>query len=270
MKKTFLQGVTTVAIFVLVWFIATQVNWIELFQTEKVGSKIEEELGETIWKIIENDQVIIDNESVEEKIDSIVGIICRENYLPGNEFKVYVVKNDDVNAFALPDGYIIIYSGLILECDNVDQLTGVIAHEMAHINLDHIMKKLVKEIGLATLVTISSGGSGSDMARESFRLLSSTAFDRSMEKEADIKAVDYMLKAGNNPAPLADFFYKLTEYEMPGAEYLGWVSTHPALKERAEYIVEYYHENKKEDHVYKPLLSESSWDDLQLNLRNTK
>ncbi len=75
------------------------------------------------------------------------------------------------------------------------------------------------------------------MIKEGSKILSSLAFDRSIEKEADIKAIEYLKNANINPEPLANFLYLLAGEETGLLESLEWISTHPVSKERAEYII---------------------------------
>ena len=92
------------------------------------------------------------------------------------------------------------------------------------------------------------------------KTLSSSAFDRGLEKDADIKAVDYLVKAKINPEPFADFLYKLSSKENEATKYLNWISTHPDSKERAEYIIEY---SKNKSTTYESVLSTTTWDKLK-------
>jgi beta-barrel assembly-enhancing protease len=126
------------------------------------------------------------------------------------------------------------------------------------------MKKLVKEIGLSVLISMTTGNSGGEIIKETAKMLSSSAFDRSLEKEADIKAVDYMIKANVNPEPFANFLYKLSEKEHEVTKYMTWISTHPDSKERAEYIVE-YSKGKLKD--FKSILSIETWNQIQLEIK---
>ena len=96
--------------------------------------------------------------------------------------KVHVLNKDEINAFALPNGHLIIYSGLINNSGNQEELTGVICHEIAHIELNHVMKKLIKEIGLSVLISMTTGKGGSEIIKETAKMLSSSAFDRKLEK----------------------------------------------------------------------------------------
>ncbi|WP_166332860.1 M48 family metallopeptidase [Sphingobacterium chungjuense] len=140
---------------------------------------------------------------------------------------------------------------------NQEELIGVICHEIAHIELNHVMKNLVKEIGLSVLVSVTAGNAGGEIMKESAKLLSSSAYDRNLEKQADIQAVDYLLKAKVDPHVFADFLYKLSDKAL---EYLSWLRAHPDSRKRADYIIEYSRGNGKD---YQPILSSVSWEGLK-------
>ena len=72
------------------------------------------------------------------------------------------------------------------------------------------------------------------MIKEAAKLLSSTAFNRSHEKDEDIEAADQLVKAKINPEPFADFLYKLSAREYDATKYLNWINTFPDPKEKAE------------------------------------
>lgn len=121
------------------------------------------------------------------------------------------------------------------------------------------MKKLVKEVGLSVLISIATGGGGGDIAAIA-KLLSSSAYDRKLEKDADIKAVDYMAAADISPDHLANFLYRLGENNPDDLRYLTWISTHPDSKERAEYIVSYGKGKVKKP---EPILANSTWQQMK-------
>jgi predicted Zn-dependent protease len=112
---------------------------------------------------------------------------------------------------------------------------------------------------------MTTNNGGSDGIKETAKMLSSSAFDKSIEKEADMQAVDYLISAKVNPKPFANFLYKLSSKEHEASKYLTWISTHPDSKERAEYIIE-YSQVKLTD--YKPILSHETWDKLKEELKN--
>jgi predicted Zn-dependent protease len=264
MKKIIIQGLISVFLFLGIWFVLNQIDWLNIFKVQQLSNKTEQKLGDLFWDVYKKSEKEISNIYVVNSVDSIVSQICRSNKIDIDKLKIHVVKKDDINAFALPNGHLVIYTGLILNSDNQEELTGVICHEIAHIEQNHVNKKLVKEIGLSALISMTTGG-GAEVIKETAKLLSSSSFDRSLEKEADIKAVDYLLNANVNPEPFANFLSKLSDTEDETTKYLTWISTHPDSKERAEYIIEYSKGKLKE---FKPILSNETWARLKLELNN--
>jgi predicted Zn-dependent protease len=90
------------------------------------------------------------------------------------------------------------------------------------------------------------------MIKETVKMLSSSAFDRQLEKDADIAAADFLMKANVNPEAFANFLFRYSQGESESAKYLTWASTHPESRERAEYIIEY----SRDRHIdYTPILA---------------
>jgi len=263
MKKTLTQGVLTLGLFFALWFALMQLDWVSIFQVEKLTDKTEEKLGELILESINRSEVEVKDAFVINSVDSIVERICLANAIDQSKIKVHIVESSEVNAFALPDAHLVIFSALMSNSHNPEELAGVIAHELAHIELNHVMQKLVKEIGLSVLISITTGNGGGDMAKETLKVLSSSAFDRNFEREADMKAVDYLNEAEIDPEPFANFLYKLSHGEHELMQYLTWISTHPESKERAKAIVEYSQNSSIE---YKEVLDSNTWQLLKRKL----
>ncbi|WP_442794838.1 M48 family metallopeptidase [Pelobium manganitolerans] len=237
----------------------------KIFKVQQVTDKTEHKLGELFWQVFKKSEKEVKDTQIINPIDSIVTKICKSNKIDRNKLKVHILNKNDINAFALPNGHLIIYSGLILNSENQEELAGVICHEIAHIELNHVMKKLIKEMGLSVLISMTTGNSGAEVIKGTAKMLSSSAFDRSLEKEADIKAVHYLVNANVNPGPFADFLYKLSDNEHEETKYLTWISTHPDSKERAKYIIE-YSKGKLAD--YKTVISYETWNKLKATLKN--
>jgi predicted Zn-dependent protease len=264
MKKTVIQGSITAALFFSTWFVLTQIDWVTYFRIQKVTDKTEAKLGELFWEMYKKSEKENKNSTVVSSIEKIVAKICATNKIDRDLISVHILEKDDINAFALPNGHLIIYSGLIINSDNQEELSGVICHEMAHIQLNHVMKKLVKEFGLSVLISMTTGNSGSEIVKETAKMFSSSAFDRSLEKEADLKAVEYLVNAKINPKPFANFFYKLADKKNETTKYWTWISTHPDAKERAEYLIEYCRDKNIK---YETILTNDNWDKLKENLK---
>ena len=262
MEKIFFKLLALIALFLAILFTSNQVNWMELFKVEENVSSTEEKIGELFWELYEENNREINDLDIIEPIDSIFSKICEANGINKDDIKLHITETTEVNAFALPNKHLVINAGLIADVNNQEELAGVIGHEIAHMELDHVMKKLVKEVGLAVIVTMTSGNGNTQVILESLRTLTSSAYDRSLEEEADIKAVDYLIASNIDPAPFADFLYSLGSGS-DAEKYLSWISTHPYSKERAEYIISYF-----QDKTYKTesILNESTWEDLKQNI----
>ncbi len=261
-NNVLLQLVFAVALFVSVFLGLSQINWVSIFHVEEVTAATEEKLGELFWDIFQADQKEVKNPKVYDAVDSIVSKLILSTRITRGEIKLHIVKNDEINAFALPDNHLVVFTGLINECRKPEELAGVIAHELGHMERRHVMKKLSREIGTATLIAMTSGGgSGSEAIKRALSTLSSKAYERRLEREADLFAVDAMVEAGINPEPFADFLGRLADHENESVD-LTWLSSHPASEHRAEYVLDYWEERELEL-AEKPVISAQSWEAMK-------
>ena len=156
-------------------------------------------------------------------------------------YHFFVIKKNQINAFAVPGGYIFIYDGLLKKMESIDELAGVLAHEIAHVERDHYFKDS-KKTTLADFATlagiiagISSGNPDASIAIASGANLSyKLKLSREHEKEADIYALRYLSKTGFSPSGLANFFKTLSYYEHlnSGDAMPPYLSTHPGVSHR--------------------------------------
>lgn len=219
------------------YYIYNKINWSNLFGVEKITDNLDEQLGDVFWKSYSAEMVEVNDTKVVDPILQMVDRLCTGNGINTSTIKVHVVKNKEINAFAMPGRHLVVHTGLIDFADHQEEVAGVIAHEIAHIESGHVVKKLGKEIGLSILMNLTLGDIGGEVVRNALSTLTSTAYDRSLEKEADLRAVDYMIGAQMKPGYLATFLGKL-DAQSKTPEVLQWVSTHPDSKERVRYINE--------------------------------
>jgi beta-barrel assembly-enhancing protease len=267
MKKIFLQISLLIILFFSVLGALNQVDWMRLFRVEKITKSTEKKLGDMFWNLYHSSKDEINNDSAHRIIDSLLTRICTSNKIERSTIKLHIVQSTEINAFALPDQHLVINTALIESCQNEMELCGVVAHEMAHMQLDHVMKKLIKEIGLSVLISITTGNAGAEKINEVIKLLTSSAYDRKLEKQADITAVDYLENSTINPAEFANFLARLGQKETTSSQYLSWINTHPDSKERAKYILA--HCNKMAVKA-KPVLAADSFSQLKKLLQLQK
>jgi predicted Zn-dependent protease len=189
-----------------------------------------------------NRQIFKEFDSVDvELTDSVMNVIL-ERLSQGMDtvsydYNIYVLRSDQVNAFTAFNGQLFVFTGLIEQTESAEELAAVLAHELAHAENRHVIKNLVKEIGLSSLILIISGGDPVVM-QEITKMVVSSGFNRRMEREADEYAIQYLSDANINPNRLTQFFLKLKQKNKEIPEGLEWISSHPALKERIQFVTE--------------------------------
>ena len=260
MKSNSFWAIIILGGFVGLFFWLRTIDWVGMFNIEQHTRDTEEKLGDLFWKHIGDEGEQITDSITVCVLDSLVNRMCDANAISRQEIKLHVFRADVVNAFAMPGGHLVVNSQLIQECKNPEQLTGVLAHEIAHIQLRHVMGKLTREVGAAVLLAVTTGASDSGLLAEMIATLSSKAFDREMEREADLKAVEYLVKAQIDARPFAEFLFSTEENVIVSP--LRWLSTHPSSRERQEYVNQ---EIDRMQGVTSSIISNDSW----LKLRNT-
>lgn len=143
-KKIILQAAIAIAVFFALWYFLTKVDWLTLLNVKETKQKTEEKLGEIFWDVFRKNDAEVKDSTVTKVVDSLISRLCEANTIDRKKIKVHILQNNDVNAFALPNGHLVVLTGLIKESDHHQELCGVLAHEIAHIELNHIMKKIDK------------------------------------------------------------------------------------------------------------------------------
>ncbi len=258
-KKIILPGFIILIGFFGLFLALSQVDFVSLFHVKEIRSSSENKIGDLIWDEISSTEKVITNDSISKTLDKLLDPICKNNKIERDSLKIHIVEKDEINAFALPNNHLVVYTGLITECKNQEALQGVLGHEMAHIANNHVMKKLSKEIGLSVLLSASTGGKSSEVVKEILKSLSSSAYDRTLEKEADMASVDYLLKANINPEPFADFMFELAQ-QKDLSDSLYWLSSHPESEERAKYILDYL---KGKKYKKQTTISKTEWENYK-------
>lgn len=146
---------------------------------------------------------------------------------------VQVIKNSIPNAFTLPNGDIVMTSGLLEKSTSPDMLAGVLAHEIGHVVKDDAGEALVRSMGMQAVFMLMTGqGSESLDSRVIAQLLWQNSYQRGQEREADRIAMEILRKAHIAPQPFITFFQEQAKGADLGSGTLSYLSNHPSNEER--------------------------------------
>ncbi|MBQ9282963.1 MAG: M48 family metallopeptidase [Treponema sp.] len=169
-------------------------------------------------------------------------VINSENPEPYNGYHVKILDSTEVNAFATSGGHIFITRGLLACTNSEDALAGVIAHEMAHVQLQHSLKAIKTSrwtsAGIAaTSAAVSAAKKDSELAATMNDMVSdvvtnmvNNGYSKTQEFDADALALTLMANAGYNPSAMLDMLSQLKAAQ--GGKSGGMYKTHPSPDQR--------------------------------------
>lgn len=171
--------------------------------------------------------------------DSIARLTSRRDL----QWQFFIVDAKEVNAFAVPGGFVYVNRGLIERADQMDELAGVLGHEIGHVVKRHSIKQMEKAQGAnvgVTLACILTSICNSQIAGAAINIAGGAVFarfSRQDEAEADIEGFNNVVRAGISPAGIVTMFQKLIaeRRSRPGAVE-SWFITHPLEEDRIQAV----------------------------------
>ena len=267
MKRIAGHFILLVVLILGTWLILRLIDYRSAFHVEELTKDAEEKLSDLILDELTKSGREAESDSAWALVDSIERRICSENGIPDSTITLHILRHEEVNAVALPGGHLVVYAGILRYCHSPEELAGVLAHETGHIEEGHIMTRLRREVGVSMLAALAGGDAGNEIVRETARLLTSSAFDRTMESEADAAAVRMMAKAEIDPVHFADVLFRLSQEKSNLGKEFEWLSSHPNTQERAAEILRL---RKNSSFVVRPILSEKEWRFVQMHFGEAK
>jgi predicted Zn-dependent protease len=204
----------------------------------------EVQLGQQAAADAERQLPVLNDRSVNNYVNNIVNRLERVAPFRDYPYQARVVNSSDVNAFALPGGFLYINRGLIEAARTEGELAGVIAHEMAHVALRHgtaqVSKAYAAQLGVGALGQILGGNRNrnSQVWNVIGNIGLSTLFlkfSRNAEDEADSLGAKMMAQAGYNPVEMANFFDLLGQ-QRGNSRVAQFLSDHPTPANRSQHI----------------------------------
>jgi Zn-dependent protease with chaperone function len=124
---------------------------------DRIPVEWEQKVGESAYRDFLLQQVVLKEGPAVTAVDEMTSRLKAN--IPNNpyRFEISVVKNEAVNAFALPGGYVVVFTGLLKKAESGEEVAGVISHELNHVLQRHGLNRIVKQIGLMATVTIILG-----------------------------------------------------------------------------------------------------------------
>ncbi|BCS90009.1 M48 family metallopeptidase [Pseudodesulfovibrio sediminis] len=225
------------------------------FDTEKLTIRQENEMGSNFDIILRSQMPMVGDTYITDYVGEVVARVMTGKRPMPFRVKSAVVSNPLLNAFAIPGGFIYVFTGLIQAVKTESQLAGVIAHELAHVSQRHVASRLEKQKKISLLSTagvlaglllgVAGGGENAAKMGSAIMMGSTGAATAAMlqysqedEREADHVGLNSLVKAGYNPEGLPQTFEIMmknrwfdTSSQMP-----SYLSTHPGTSERITYL----------------------------------
>ena len=218
-----------VLIAVFVW----QADRIAGALAERIPLREEIALGEQAYAGMQPSLQLIDSGPA---YDAVVALGQRLSHGSRYRYRFHVAQDDAINAFALPGGIIVVHTGLIAASRRAEELAGVLAHEIQHVEQRHSLRAAFKQLGMRGLWALVTGDLGSTLIGQAALQLTSLTFSRSDERSADAKGLDELVARGIDPQGMIDFFAtmaKRSEVDPP-----AFLSSHPTGPERRQALLD--------------------------------
>ncbi len=191
------------------------------------------------------------DEALQDYVDRVGQRVAATSDRPDIEYTFTVINSEQINAFALPGGYIYINRGLMVYLDNEEELAAVLAHEVGHVTARHAVRQKTATTTnsiLSQLAWITTGSADLAQASNLYGTSLVRGYGREMELEADGEGAEYLHNAGYDPNALLDVIGVLKDqedYQRASAKasgrqfqsYHGLYATHPRNDKRLQQVI---------------------------------
>ncbi len=206
-----------------------------------VSQQQEIQIGQDYSQQINAQLPIISDPEINRYINLLGDQIATKTSRADLPWRFYVVDSKEVNAFAVPGGYVYVNRGLIERTTKMDELAGVLGHEIGHVVRRHSIQQMEKAQGAnvgITLACILTSICNSQAAQAGINIAGGAVFakfSRQDELEADQEAVVNTVRSGIHPEGIVTMFRKLiNERSSRPSAVAGWFATHPLEEDRID------------------------------------
>jgi hypothetical protein len=210
------------------------VPWLSEKLASKVSVKTEQQLGDAAYDAM-------GLAALEDKDASLVlnDFFSAMDVPSAYDIRITVVKDNVVNAFALPGGRIVVYSELLKQIDSYPELAALLSHEFTHVNNKHSTKSIFRRLGSKVFIGLLFGrfGTVTSVLINHADDLKSLKYSRKLEKEADMDGLEILLQRKIDPQGFTALFQHLKS-AAPSNSMPEFLGSHPDVDKRIGYIKE--------------------------------
>jgi predicted Zn-dependent protease len=208
-----------------------------------ISQQQEVQMGQEYAQQINAQLPIIQDPEINRYVNVLGDSIARLTARRDLDWQFFIVDSKEVNAFAVPGGFVYVNRGLIERSDQMDELAGVLGHEIGHVVRRHTVKQMEKAQGAnigVTLACVLTSVCNSQAAGAAINVLGGAVFarfSRQDEAEADQEGFNNVVRAGISPVGMVTMFRKLLDERKarPGAVESMFL-THPLEEDRIQAV----------------------------------
>lgn len=209
-----------------------------------IDQQKERMIGEKVYREVQRQMPVAQNPWLEDQLFSVFSHLLSQTQM-GQPIGLLIINDPQINAFAVPGGLFALNTGLVTSARNMDEVAGVMAHEIAHVTQRHYSRsqEAFKGQGLLALAGVLVGalvasqadgdaGAAVMMGSQAALMDKQLTYSRNQEREADRIGMQYMYTAGYNPQSMADFFEVMHRATSRVSFLPDFWFTHPLTTER--------------------------------------
>lgn len=224
--------------------------------------KWEVSFGNMAYKLMTDKKSELEDPLLEEMLKEVTAPLLAVVDQGSYQYNFHLINSPTVNAFSLPGGTIVIYTGLLQQVNSPEELAGILAHEISHVQLRHSITALGNKIGVSLFLVLLPGifGDFNEELQELVPYLFELPFTRNQEEEADVNGLKLLIRANISPEGMLNFFQNLSKEENYES-LVSLISTHPSSNDRLEKLKKLISESKPSEE--KKLIFPVNWQDVQ-------
>jgi predicted Zn-dependent protease len=230
------RALMAAAAFVAIIWLGCATTGINKGQINVISTDEEVTMGREMSVEVAKQYTLYDNAAVAAYVQEVGSRIARHSDRTDIEYHFAVIAKDEVNAFALPGGYIFVYTELMKDADDEAELAAVLAHEVGHVAARHATERMTAMYGYQFVTGLILGENPNAVAKLVSDMAATGGFlkySRTDEFEADELGAKYLHAAGYDPKGMVDLLTKLKGLESgEPSKFETWFMTHPATGDR--------------------------------------